>query len=448
MNGLRLAVLLMAAMVTTTGCLGLFGDDDETGDQAGETSLEDDIGESAARDIEQRTQNQFRNYTVAGQEDLASTTLWLNGTVGAGDATASQEDRNDRSGTNYNTAYLTEDISDLLPDDQPAVINLKMWYFAGPGRSADLDIYANVPGTQTDWAGDDCDEFSWKVCVQELTLSTVGSSDGPAEVGVQVANERAFAEDLEYFLEVKVDYFQDVVGPSVPYAVPVSENATGIVITSQKAGGGQHIQAELVIIGPDDELVSHETYNDIAIPTESKLIPVSQPGEYVVYIQELEGGFLGLESDVPLPPGQREVRALDKVVESAQDASAPAPGKGQECPADLECGPSSMAGSATFSAEGTFPLEVLGWIGQPEGESASQQAYLNAEVRITSQNGEVFYTNEWVKYEDERGTIGMTRGELNTNATYENLAKGEYTVDFVIDGTGNVGHTLVTYSRG
>ncbi len=442
MNGLRTAALLMACLVTTTGCLGLFGDDEETED-ANATSLQEQVGEQAAQEIEQRTTNQFRNYTVAGQDARADSLLWLNGTVSGQEAAASQEDRNDRSGTNYNTEIIAQDISEQLPPGQPAVIKAKLYYFAGPGRSADLDVYMNVPGTQTEWAGDDCDEFSWKVCVQEVTTSTVGVDGEPAEVGVQVSNGRALVEDLEYFLRVEIAYEKDVITPYVPYAVQVPANATGLVITSQKAGGGEHIQAELLLVGPDDELVSHLTYNDIAIPTESKLIPVEQPGEYVIYIHEIKGGFLGLEADVPVPQDQREVRPLERVSESVQDGSAPAPGKSQACPADLTCGPSSAGGSATFSAEGTFPLEITGWIGQ----DGTQQAYLNAEIRISSSNGEVFRANEWVKYEDERGTIGMTRSELNTNATFENLAKGEYTVDYVIDGTGNVGHTLVTYKR-
>ena len=443
MNGVRYAALILAVLVSTTGCLGLFSGDEEA-EQTQSTSIDANLGNETRREIEERTSAQFRNYTVPGQEVLDDVVKWFNGTVGSGQGVAAYEDRNDRSGLAYNKEVIMQDLSGDIPAGQPAVIRAKLWYFAGPGASADLDLVANVPGTQTDLAGDDCDEFSWKICVQEMSLSTVGVSGAPMQIGVEVANGRSM-QGMDYFLRVEVDYFNDVITPDVPYAVTVPENATGLVVTSAKGDTGEHIQAEFLVIGPDDQLIEHSTYNDISIPTESKLIPVPGPGEYVVYALELHGGFLGVEADVPVPKDVREIRPLARVEESVADASAPAPGTGGYCDptGTAGCAPYNEGGSTTFSVEGTFPLEVIGWI----GEEGGQQANLNAEVRISSGKGLVYKLDKFVQYEDERGTLGLTRDEFHANHTWENLDKGEYTVSYVIDGTGTVGHTVVTYKR-
>lgn len=444
--------LLMAALLATTGCLGLFGDEGEELEEADSTDLEPGIGGETEADIQARAGEEFRNYTVPGQVDLPPVIKWLNGTVGPGQGMASAEDRNDRSGINYNTEYVTEDLSGDIEPGQPVMIRAKVWYFAGPGNATDLDIYMNVPGTETDLAGDDCDQFSWKVCVQELTVPTVGVEGEPMEVGVQVANS-VTGHEMPYFMEVEIDTVGDVITPYVPYAVEVPENATGIEINSEKAGGSEHVRAELLVVGPDDELVTvlagEERYDDIAIPTESKFIPVEQPGEHIVYILEMSGGFLSVESDAPVPDEQREIRPVDRVEETVTDAQAPAPGTGGYCVPGMtgeDCTTEmtyNEGGSSQFSVDGAFPLKVTGWI----NEEGSPDAHANAEVRISSEEGMVHKLDKFVQYEDERGTLGMTRDEWHQEATWGNLAKGEYTVSYVIDGTGSVGHTLVTYER-
>lgn len=448
MRSRTLVTVALAAMLTTTGCLGLFGDDEEE-DDVGSTSVNTSIGAGTQADIEARANAQFQNYTVPGQEELPTVTKWFNGTVGPGEGVPSIEDRNDRSGLNYNTPIVSNDISGDVPPGQPAVIRAKVWYFAQPGSGTDLDIYANVPGLETEFATDNCDEFSWKVCVQEMTIPTVGSDDHPMEIGVQIANSKT-VDSLDYMMEVKIDYVADVVTPYTPYAVEMPENATGLVVTSEKAGGSEHIDAEFLVVGPDDQLVEHVEYNDIAIATESKRIPVSQPGEYVVYILDIQGGFLGVEADVPVPAEQREIRPLERVEETVTDASSPAPGTGGYCvPAAGGDGCTTEltyneGGSTDFAVNGTFPLEIRGWI----NEEAQPSAHANSEVRILSEEGLVYKQDKFMQYEDDRGTLGMSRDEWHTNHTWENLATGEYTVSYVIDGSGSVGHTLVTYERG
>lgn len=446
-NTRTLLAIAIAAMLPMAGCIGLFGDDGD-GDQEEANAFGEEIGEGTASQIEGEIQKQFTNYTIPGQETLDEVVLWLNDTVSAGESMASQEDRNDRSGSNYNTEIRTEDISSHLPPGQPAEINLKLWFFGQPGSSSQIDTYVNVPGTETEWSGDDCDEFSWKICVQERTLTTIGVDGEPAEVGVQISNNRALVEDLDYFYQVKITYADDVIAPHAPFAVNVPENATGLVFSSVKPNAG-HLTGEFIVIGPDNELVDHVEYNDLALATESRLVNINEPGEYIVYAQELSGGFLAIDSDVPVPPEQLDARMLNTVREDVVVANNPSPGAG--CvPIDPEgalgdCDEQAMfvSDSAQFSVEGTFPLELHAWI----NEEGSPNANADTEVRIHSDSGLVYHAKKWVQYEDERGTMGSTRDDLNFNAYWENLALGSHTIEYVASGTGAIGYTVVTYER-
>lgn len=445
MNGTRTALaIVLAAMLPMAGCLGLFSGD-EAQDQADTSSLGDEVGNETAQDIESRAGDRFSNFTFPGQEDLEDQVLWFNGTIGPDPGTmVAMEDKNDRSGTNYSTQFVTNDISSQLPEGQPAEIKLKMWFLPGPGSSTQADLYVNVPGTHTDYSASDCDEFSWKVCVEERIVDTVGKSGEAAEVGVQIANNRAMESSLDYVLQVEISYVKDVVAPTVPYAVNVPENATGLIVNSEKPGA-DHIDGEFLVIGPDDELVEHVEYNDLALATESKLIPVNQAGEHIIYPIELTGGFLSVELDVPVKPAKLESRVLETTTERVEVAGQPAPGSGCVPVGGSDgCENETMTqgASTTFNAEGTFPLEVRGWI---DGDGPTLNA--DAEVHISSSEGVVHFAKKWMKYEDERGQIGSTRDELNHRAYPDNLAKGEYTIDYVLSGSGSVGYTLTTYAR-
>lgn len=450
MRSRTLTVLALAALLTTTGCLGFFGDDEE-GEEVDSSSVNTSIGEQTQAELESRAAAEFQNYTVPGQEEIPTVVQWFNDTVDPGQGSAGVEDRNDRSGVNYNTPIVANDLSGDIPPGQAAMIKVKVWWFAQPGSSSDLDIYANVPGTQTEFATDNCDEFSWKVCVQEMRIPTVGSEGHPMEIGVQMTNSKT-AEAMEYMMEVEIDYVEDVVTPYTPYAVEVPENATGLVVTSEKAGGSEHIDAEFVVVGPDNQLVDHVEYNDLALTSESMLIPASEPGEYVIYVQDIQGGFLGVEADVPVPHEQRQIQRLERVEETLTDASSPSPGTGGYCvPATTVTGgncttetPYNEGGTATFTVDESFPLEIFGWINE---EGGGPNAHANSEVRISSEEGPVFELDKFAQYEDSRGTLGMSRDEWHTETNRENLVGGEYTVSYVVDGTGSVGHTVVTYQR-
>lgn len=444
----KLIALTMIAMLPMAGCLGVFGSDDGEA-EADTSSLEEDLGEETASRIQGEVQREFTNYTIPGQEELEQVVLWLNDTVSAGESMASIEDRNDRSGNNYNTEIRTEDISQHIPHGQPAEVSVKLWFYSQPGSSSQIDTYVNLPGTETEWSGDDCDEFSWKICVEERTINTIGIDGEQAEVGVQISNNRAF-EDLEYFYQVKITYADDVIGPATPYAVDVPENTTGLVFSSVKPNGG-HMTGEFVVIGPDDELVEHVQYDDLALATESRLVQVDEPGEYVVYAQDLTGGFLAVDSDVPVPPDKLDMRMLERTEDSSPLATQPAPGAG--CvPVNLgpngNCEDQAMqAGDQEqFSVEGTFPLELHVWINGAE-EPSEPEANADAELRLYSENGLVYHAKKWMQYEDGDGTLGSTRDDLNFNAYWENLALGTYSAEYVSMGTGDIGYTLISYER-
>jgi hypothetical protein len=448
MNGSKTAIaLLMVAMLPVSGCLGIFGDE-EAGETTNTSSISQSVDGETAQDIESRSAGQFQNFTIPGQEEIEDKVLWFNGSLSSGQAADGYEDRNDRSGTNYNTQFVTNDISDAVPDGQPAELKIKMWYFPGAGQSADLDVYVDVPGTETEFSATDCDAFSWKICVEERVVNTVGKSGETTEVGVQMANGRAMQE-MPYQMKVDVSYAKDVITPGQAYAFDVPQNATGIVVESAKAGGGEHVRTDFLVIGPDDNLVEYVEYDDIAIPTESKLIPVDQAGEHVLYPIEMTGGFLSVEANTPVPQEQRSARVLELSKERVTDGSSPTPGTGETCvPSATSTGCEAETAwnggsSASFSVDGAFPLEIRSWI----NEEGSQNANLDAEIKVQSSEGLVHRSKKIVQYEDERGTIGSSRDELTTVSGWGNLTKGEYTVDYVIDGTASVGHTVTTYQR-
>lgn len=434
------AAILVAA--SFTGCLGwLFGEDGPA-QSAGNQGL-GALGNATLEELAGRASGVPRNYTFPGQAKLPPAVAYFNWSVGP-EANAAFEDRNDRAGNRFGTILYTADVSQFIPSGQPTEIALTGYSAPQPGSSADLDIYVNVPGTRTDYAGDNGDEFNWKWQVQRMTVNTIGVAGEKHEVGLQIANGK-IASPMTITLRAEFSYEADVVTPHVPWAFDVPKNASGIVLESAKAGGQQNVQAKFAVIGPNDDLVAFVDYNDIAIPTESVYIATTAgPGEYIVYVFEMQGGFLRLFADVGVP--NREVRALALDVREEMVAASPAPGM-----IDRDWGrgtalegvattPAQPGGTASIQAA-TFPLKVTPIV-KGTGPTAGTQ------VTVTSAKGMVAQYTRFGRVDLDQGSLGVTSEFWNTMFHPENLAKGELTVSFTNNSpTLTAGYVLVTYKR-
>lgn len=452
MNRRPLLAVALALTLATAGCLNPLGDDpagDAEQADAGDDADRVDVSGRTEEDIQQRTQEDPTNYTVPGQQEMETETVVIEGTVGPESNTA-HESKNDRSGNDANTYVVAEDVSDHIPPGQPTEVHMKLRYQNSPGSSADLDLYVDVPGAETDYAPDNDDEWNWKQSVQKKTVNTVGVDGEDHEVGVEVTNGK-MVQSLDYTLNVTFRYAQDVVTPYHPYTIQVPSNASGLVFESEKAGGGEHIRSEFMLVGPDDNLVGYQEYNDLAIETESVLVPVSKPGEYVFYAPEMRGGFLSVSADAP--PEDREVGTLERKTARTVDIEGPAPGMIEwnptrgcdnlgDCDADTST-PMSGGEQVSFTVEESFPLEVRAFV----GADSSFEGSAGTQVRITAGDDLVHEYKRWMRADHEDDQMGLSRDELNTRSEPGNYTRDQFDVHIVNNGPNAVGHEILTYVR-
>ncbi len=440
--------LALSLTLLTAGCLGILGGDEDVDATNTNDTQGIDISTGTQEDIQKRTATKLSNYTLSAQDALPSETVYFNGSVSA-QANTAYESKNDRSGNDVNTYLQTYDVSQQIPEGQPTEMVVKLVYFGSAGSSADLDIYVNVPGTETEYASDNSDEWNWKAAILTKTVNTVGVQGEDHLVGVQVTNGKV-VQPMDYTLKVTFRYADDVLTPYHPYAFEVPENATSIILESVKTGGDEHIKSDFFILGPDDELVKYTRYNDLAIASESVLIPVNQPGTYVFYAPTMTGGFLSLEADAP--PEDRNLTILPRKLTEVTDLSGPAAGT-PEYDATEGCSmafvgscetgtstPKQGGQSATFTVADAFPLEIWGWV---EGSGATA----GTDLTISSSKGPVYEYKRVVRADQGDNSVGLTRDEITTNHGFGNLTKGEYTIEIVNDGAQTVGHTILTYER-
>lgn len=384
---------------------------------------------------------EVRNFSLPGSKVLPAVTQIFNGTIG-NEANTGVQDRNDRGGNNFNVPLKTFDISSLVPEGQPTALRITLIYFGQPGSGAKADIYACVPGYCSAYTTDNNDQFNWKATVQQLSLVTIGVAGQKALVGVSEA-DGIIANDLPFELKVEATYFHDVLTPYYAYAFNVPQGASGITLRSVKSGQ-EHILSKFVILDPAGELVSYTEYNDIAVLSESIFIPVRQPGQYVFYAEQLEHGFLSLETDAPLG-SNTGMKLIEPQLAGGSLGSSPAPGvperdlTGGACvdtpltavgcagaPADATT-PYNEGTKTNFAIDQGFPVEL--------GAKIAPGATGAAEVRLVSGKGEVYRFQRMLRYDDtDKGSVGYTRDEANTKTNWANLAKGAYTASIVNDG--------------
>ncbi|HEV8360770.1 MAG TPA: hypothetical protein VGR28_09990, partial [Candidatus Thermoplasmatota archaeon] len=421
-------VALLVMSVALAGCFG--GPQTET---KAPPPPPPELDKTQQQRLEQLAAPEIRDYKLPGSQALPKVVKTFLGQIGP-EANAAVQDRNMRGGNNYGVQIYPQDISDLVPVGQPTALRITLSYFGSLGSSAQAHIYVCVPGECSYYVTNNNDEFNWKVTVETKNVMTVGVSGVPAVVGVAAASGK-IVSPLDFNLTVEAQYFANVVTPFQAYAFKVPQGATGVTLRSVKPGQ-EHLQAKFIVIDPNDQLVTYTEYDDIAVTSESIFIPARTPGEYVFYAQQMHNGFFSLTSDAPLG-NDTDLRVLTTTETQTADVSgSPAPGMIERDPLEAGVATPFQPGTETnFNVDQGFPLEVRAYIG---GDPAVTGA---VEVRILSANGEVYRLQRVARVDTASGSLGYTRDETNTLATWANLAPGSYTVQVVADGeTGEIGH--------
>lgn len=314
-----------------------------------------------------------RIFAFPGQEVLEPVFDWANGTVGS-EGNTGIEPIDDDGPADMGGPIQVHDISDLVPAGQPVELRLELKWAGDPGASVDLDLYINVPGLTTTHSEGHYDEsWNWNRVTKNQVVNTVRIDGQPFEIGVQANNGKTVVpEGVSYSIEVQAFFPENpVLPPLVPHGLTLPEGGTGFILESEPITGDEHIETDLIIVGPDDILHRSIHHNDIG--TETLRIAASTPGEYVFYIAEQHGGFIRVETDVPNP--DFEARPLTKVVEETAlyDGAVAAPGS-----------PGTYGEEGALDLPGT-PLDLYSFIRVSQGASISGDVQMD----VLSQDGVV-----------------------------------------------------------
>lgn len=379
--------------------------------------------------------------------------LYFNGTLTPGTGSSGTEFPNDDGPIEYGGDVIVWDLAEQVPVGQPVEIRVVLKWHGDPGTSADLDIWANVPGTYGAEDPKRYDEsLNWNVVYKERVINAVRLEGQPFEVGVHVTNGRiVHPNGISYSALIELHFAKDVLAPGAAYALQVPENSTILVVDTERVFGDEHVDLEMVLIGPDDQLVRHLVHNDIGQETLSLSVPGG--GEYIVYAHSMHGGFLRLEAQVPNPNFQ--ARPIATSVEERVLYAGPAPAPGTY--AEQGGGTSAQTGTNNFGEEGTFevgpsfPLDITPFV-QSDGP-------VDVALNITSPNG--WYGTGFscrsmalpntaqrapycATYADEDGRIGSP---LVTRFDRSTIDVGTYAYGLVANGGASLGVNILTYTR-
>ncbi|HUR26214.1 MAG TPA: hypothetical protein VM327_09410 [Candidatus Thermoplasmatota archaeon] len=371
--------------------------------------------------------------------------LFFNGTLGPGTGSTGIELPNDDGPLDYGGVLERFDLSAQVPVGQPVEVRAFLKWWGDPGSSADLDIWADMPGTHDAFHTERYDEsMNWNIINKQRVVDAVHLEGQPFELGLQVNNGRIVHPDgVRYSLRVDLYFADGVLGPGAASAIQVPQNASGLVLKTERVTGDEHVDVSFLLIGPDDQLVRHLQHNDIGVDT--LFLPVKQPGEHIVYAHHMHGGFIRLESEVPNPDSQARRLEMSSTDVTLFEGGAPAPGTYAE----------SGVGGNTWGAEGQFdvgpgfPLDVTPFLHSTAGS-------IEAAINVTSPSGWVgtaFACNSVADgappycfgYEDGSGRVGSTADVRHDRS---HLAVGSYSYGVVSNGPGVVlGVTVLGYTR-
>ncbi|HLF15958.1 MAG TPA: hypothetical protein VI796_00785, partial [Candidatus Thermoplasmatota archaeon] len=397
-------VAVLLALSALAGC------SDKGGSGGDEQIVPREITEDDVDRLEELVTADPRAFSFPGQTELEPFLLLINETVPAGTGVGASEMPNDDGVTDTGGAIIPFDLSEHVPVGQPVEVRIKLKWYGNPGSSADLDIYVNVPGTHDAYAADSRydESINWNIINKVRVVDTVHVEGQPFEVGLQVTNGKDIHPDgIPYTLRIELVFPTNVVAPGIVYGITVPPGASGLIFDSEPVTGDEHIASEVVVVDPDNLLAVHFTHNDIV--TETLFRPVTKPGEYMLYVPNVHGGFLRVSTDVPNPTFQA------RVLESAWTESILASG-----PVASPAVPGLSVGG-TFDTAGAFPLDLVPFVRPVSGSgSLSAQASLN----ISSSDGWVATAETTATINDADGGRIGTSGAVATDRSH--LAVGTY----------------------
>lgn len=427
----RVAVVLLVLSLALSGCSG--------GKKKAppEIILPDNITTEDIDRLSTLASKYPTSFSFAGQETLEPITHWINETLDAGTGATGVELPTDDGSVDYGGEIVAFDVSDKVPAGQPAEVRITLKWWGDPGRSADLDIWVDMPGDGGALDSGRFDEsMNWNIINKIRVVDSVHLEGQPFMVGVQVNNGRIFDPQSTVPFSLKVEFYfvKDVLPPGAPYAINVPDNATLLIVNTERVIGDEHVDLDFVVVGPDDKRVHSMHWNDIASETTS--IPVRGGGEYVVYAQRMHGGFLRFETDVPNE--DFVARQLELTVDERMLLEAtPSPGTYAE---------QSAASSNTFGTQGTFdvgpgfPLDVIPVL-------TSTAASVDAAINITGPNGWLTTGFARGSYSDERGRVGAVP-IIRTVEGRITMSEGTYGYGIVSNSAGtSLGVKILSYTR-
>lgn len=428
--------ILLLAVVLSLALAGCSGGKKKVVEQA---IIPEEITQQDLDRLQLLTDTFPTRYSFPGQQALDPLLdLWFNGTLAPGTGSGGIEMPNDDGPTDYGADVVAFDLKEHVPIGQPVELRIFLKWSGDPGASADLDIWANVPGTYGAVEPRRYDEsINWNIVNKQRVLNSAPVEGAPFEIGVQVNNGKITHPDgMDYALRVELHFAEGVLAPGAPYAIMVPENATGLIMETESVFGDEHVDSEFLLIGPDDQIVTHVKHNDIG--TETLFLPVPGPGEYVVYAHAMHGGFVRFESEVPNK--QPDARLLEVAVEERSLYEGPAPAPGTYAEQNVN---GQRLGSNSFGAEGTFdlgpafPLDVRPVI--------TTQSPTDAAVNITGPDGWLATAYLAGSYQDDRGRVGSLPQERYDRSR---LDVGTFSYGVVANSPGvTIGIEILTFVR-
>lgn len=401
----------------------------------GPAEVEDDIPVAISRqqveEIEARILEAHpRAFQFPDQSLLAPVVQVINDTIGPGEGLG-LEPINDDSVADVLGTVKSYDISELAPTNQPVELRVRLKWWGDPGASADLDIFADVPGLHTSYStGFDEESWNWNIVTKTLVINTARLEGQPFEIGVQAQNGKVLHPDgVPFSLTVQAFFIQGVLSPQVPYALTLPPGATLFILESEPVTGDEHVTSELVIIDPNDRLHRVVSHNDIG--TETLSIPASRPGEYIFYVASQHGGFLRVETDIPNPDYQARIlpKTITETVVAGPAVLAPAP-------------PESVGESGPVDLGGGHPLDLYGFI----RAAAPVSVNVDLAFAITGSQDPVHSLVATPLIEGDVGRIGPRIVEVRDRTQ---MTDGEYTWNLRGNiGLGTeVGYGVVSFTR-
>jgi len=271
--------------------------------------------------IRQATSELPYNYSFPGQLELPEVgPVYFNGTIAPADGPSHEAPR-DEGAIQVRPIYKTAVVTEYLPPGQPVEVSVVLGWVNDLGSSADLDIYADLPGRKSEFSLQD-QYFKMGANYEVATYNVVGVEGRKSFIGVQASNPNTLLREVSFTVRIVFTYAQDVVGPHVAYALDVPDGGRTLVFSTEKARGEDHLKAGVMLVGPDNA-VQYLEYDDVALPDQQAGVSV-YPGRWTLYSDRMQGGFLRVRADVPLP-ASKAVPVATEVVTTTVATTPDAP---------------------------------------------------------------------------------------------------------------------------